>query len=356
MSCVIQKKVVESYAMKITLSRKEKIDLEMRHKYTPNRQNADRIKSILLRSEGWSLGDIAQALRLHNDTVSRYVNEYLESGKLSFDYRGSEEKLRDEQSEELIAHLEGQLYVKASDVAVYVEERYGVNYSVAGMTEWMKRHEFSYKRVKGQPAKADREKQILFVEKYEELKDKTPKNEPILFTDAMHPTMETKLSWGWIRQGKEQVIPTTASRTRMNVVGTIELKTMKLVMQDYPTVNGASIVSFLEEVKKAYPKAPKIHIILDQSGYHRSDEVFKYAKSHQIELHFLPPYSPNLNPIERVWKVMNEWVRNNRFFKSPQEFRDRVTDFFQVTFPGIADSLRSRINDNFHIPEPVKLF
>lgn len=342
--------------MNIELSREEKVDLEMRHRYTPNRQNADRIKSILLRAEGWSFSRIAQALRLHNDTVSRYVAEYLKSEKLSFDYCGSEEKLTPDQTEELVSRLEQQLYVKASGVVVYVQEKYGVKYTIAGITEWMKRHQFSYKRLKGQPSKGDKEKQELFAKEYEDLKAKTPENEPIVFIDAMHPTMETKLSWGWIRKGKEHVVPTTASRTRMNVVGMLELKTMKVLTQDYPTVNGGSIVCFLEGIKKAYSDAPKVHVILDQSGYHRSVEVTSYAKSHGIDLHFLPPYSPNLNPIERVWKVMNEWVRNNHFFKSPQEFRDRIRGFFQVTFPGISDSLRSRINDNFHIPEPVKLF
>ena len=135
--------------MNITLSREEKAGLETRHRCTPNRQNADRIKSILLRSEGWSVSQIAQALRLHNDTVSRYVIEYVESEKLGCNYWGTEEKLTPEQTEELVAHLEGQLYVKASDVSAHVEEKYGIKYTVAGMTEWMKRHEFSYKSSEG---------------------------------------------------------------------------------------------------------------------------------------------------------------------------------------------------------------
>ena len=48
-----------------------------------------------------------------------------------------------------------------------------------------------------------------------------------------------------------------------------------------------------------------------------------------ITLHYLPPYSPNLNPIERLWKVMNEYVRNNRFFKSAKEFKKEILTFFE---------------------------
>lgn len=81
------------------------------------------------------------------------------------------------------------------------------------------------------------------------------------------------------------------------------------------------------------------------------DELSKEAKKLGIELHFLPAYSPNLNPIERLWKVMNEHTRNNRFFKNPKEFKDAISLFFERTLPGIGSSLNSRINDNFQLLE-----
>jgi hypothetical protein len=55
-----------------------------------------------------------------------------------------------------------------------------------------------------------------------------------------------------------------------------------------------------------------INIVLDGAGYHRSSVVAEKAKELNIKLHYLPPYSPNLNPIERLWKVMNEHARNNK--------------------------------------------
>ena len=114
-----------------------------------------------------------------------------------------------------------------------------------------------------------------------------------------------------------------------------------------------NIIDLFEKIKSVYADSPKVHIILDQSGYHRSDELAKYTEDHQIQLHFLPPYSPNLNPIERLWKVMNEHARNNRFFKSAKEFRERIREFFSE-LPLLAESLRSRINDNFHLLDAAK--
>ncbi|MCB1660242.1 MAG: transposase [Pseudomonadales bacterium] len=58
--------------------------------------------------------------------------------------------------------------------------------------------------------------------------------------------------------------------------------------------------SFFNQLREAYPAAPKIHIILDNSGYHRCQLVKDAAAEKNIELHYLPPYSPNLNPIERL--------------------------------------------------------
>ncbi|MDR3187097.1 MAG: transposase, partial [Holosporaceae bacterium] len=68
-----------------------------------------------------------------------------------------------------------------------------------------------------------------------------------------------------------------------------------------------------------------------------------------IKLHFLPPYSPNLNPIERLWKVMNEHARNNRFFGSAKDFRESIFGFFAETWPLIRPYMSTRINDSFHI-------
>jgi len=73
------------------------------------------------------------------------------------------------------------------------------------------------------------------------------------------------------------------------------------------------------------------------------------AKELNIKLHYLPPYSPNLNPIERLWKVMNEHARNNRYFATTIAFRNALDNFFDVTLPKIAHTLKTRINDNFQV-------
>ena len=130
-------------------------------------------------------------------------------------------------------------------------------------------------------------------------------------------------------------------------MGAIELNSMNVVSCSPDRVNGETTVAFLDKLKAAYALAPSIHVILDQSGYHKSVLVQGEALKRNITLHYLPAYSPNLNPIERLWKVMNENVRNNVFFTSAKHFRDAISEFFETTILKIGPSLRSRINDNF---------
>ena len=167
--------------------------------------------------------------------------------------------------------------------------------------------------------------------------------------DAVHPTQATKLSYGWIRTGQTKHVETTGTRTRLNIVGAIQLGNIAETMTaQYETINGESIIDFMTKLRGQFG-SKTIHLILDSSGYHRSMLVAEKAIELNIKLHFLPPYSPNLNPIERLWKVMNEKVRNNRFFKSSKDFKEAINRFFDDILPDIGHKLDARINDNFEL-------
>lgn len=113
------------------------------------------------------------------------------------------------------------------------------------------------------------------------------------------------------------------------------------------TVNGEAIIDFFTHIKKKYRDKHTINLVLDGTGYHRSNAVVNKAKELGITLHYLPSYSPNLNPIERLWKVMNEHARNNKYFATAKDFRRSINNFFDVILPDIGATLRGRINDNF---------
>jgi transposase len=120
-------------------------------------------------------------------------------------------------------------------------------------------------------------------------------------------------------------------------------------IKHYEKVNSETVQAFFTELRAENGSNQRIHLTLDGAGYHRAKVVKDKADALNITLHFLPPYSPNLNPIERLWKAMNEHVRNNKYFATAKEFRDKINDFFSQTLPKIGDILASRINDNFQV-------
>jgi len=140
----------------------------------------------------------------------------------------------------------------------------------------------------------------------------------------------------------------TGRQKRLNFIGGICLDGHKVVYENAEKVNAESIKSFLKKLRRRHPDEEKIHLIWDNAGYHRSEEVKNYAKILLIELHFLPPYSPNLNPIERLWKIMHEQVSYNKYYEKFSEFTDATLEFFR-NIGRKKKLLRSRITDNFQI-------
>uniref|UniRef100_UPI000E64FB41 IS630 family transposase n=1 Tax=Vibrio cholerae TaxID=666 RepID=UPI000E64FB41 len=334
-------------------SPQKKQELEQMHDSARDSRVCDRIKAVLLASEGWSNVMISQALRIHETTVARHINDYLQSEKLKPENGGSHSRMSAAQTMQLIEHLAENTYFHTHQIVAYVEAEFSLRYSVAGMNKWLHHNGFSYKKPKGVPHKFCPEKQQAFVEYYNNVLK--PSEAPVLFMDAVHPTQSTKLSYGWIRKGQDKLIETTGSRTRLNLIGALSLENIgATVTETYETINSESIVRFFWKLKKEhYPLEQKVHLILDGAAYHRTELVKDTAKVLNLELHYLPPYSPNLNPIERLWKVMNEHARNNVYFSSKREFISAIKEFFDVTLPKVAGSLVSRITDNFQLLKPA---
>lgn len=332
----------------ISLTADEIQALEERHKRSRDKRECDRIKAVLLANEGWSSKLIAQALRKHETSIKRHLTDFSQSQKLTEDRGGSEGYLNEEQTQQLIDHLCEETYLHQHEIAAYIKTRFNIDYSISGLNKWLHQHRFSYKQPKAVPHKFDPQQQAQFIEDYTTLKASLDEDEPILFMDAVHPTQATKITAGWIRTGLDKPIETTGSRTRLNVIGAIQLDHLsQAVIKHADKVNGDSIIEFFNQIRTQYHRAKNIHLILDGAGYHKSKSVIAEAKRLNIVLHTLPPYSPNLNPIERLWKVMNEHARNNHYFATAKEFRQKIEQFFTDTLPEIGATLNSRINDNF---------
>jgi len=334
--------------MEKILNSKEREKLITRHRKERDGRVRDRIKAVLAYDDGYSYSEIARILLLDDETIRRHIDDYLKEEKVFTANGGSNSKLSDLETQKIISHLEEVTYLHVKDICQYVKRTYKKTYSISGMTKWLHENGFSYKKPHAVPAKADKLQQKKFISFYKKLKAKAGKKEPIYFADSVHPQHQTQLAYGWILKGKRKEMPTTGRQKRLNFIGGICLEGHRIVYEQADKVDADSIAGFLCALRRLNAGKYKIHVIWDNAGYHRDKGIQEFAKNLGIELHYLPPYSPNLNPIERLWKIMHERVTYNKYYETFSDFTDATLNFFK-TIGRNKSILRSRITDNFQI-------
>ena len=334
--------------MEKLLTGREREKLIKRHRKERDGKTRDRIKAVLAYDDGYNYSEIARILLLDDETIRRHIDDYQREKKLKTASGGSDSLLDEKQTHELIEHLREITYLYVKEICQYVREIYRKKYSISGMTKWLHSHEFCYKKAHGVPAKADREKQERFIQYYHCLKKKAGKREPIYFTDSVHPQHQTELTYGWIRKGERKEIATTGQQKRLNFIGGICLNGHRFTYHQADKVESASICDFLWKLRQSNLEKKRIHVIWDNARPHKNTAVHAYAKRLKIKLHYLPPYSPNLNPVERMWKLMHEHIRYNKYYEKFSEFTEATLGFFK-NIGRKKNILRGRITDNFQV-------
>jgi transposase len=139
-------------------------------------------------------------------------------------------------------------------------------------------------------------------------------------------------------------------RQRANLSGALDSETHEVTVREHRTLNAEATISFFKLLESKYLDAPVIYIILDNAGYYKGEKIREYLKNSRIKLVFLPPYAPNLNLIERLWKFFKKQVLYNQYYETFQEFRDACLKFFHKrNLRKYKKELASILSDNFQI-------
>lgn len=334
------------------LSEDKKTALIQQHKQERDKRVCDRIKAILLHDDGWTPTQISKVLLLTDDTIRHHIEDFEKQQKLKPENGGSSEILNMQQASLLVQHLQQHTYMFTKDIVYYVNAVFGVSYSIPGMHKWLSRHGFSYKKPTIVPGKANFLAQKEWIDKYEKLKQSLSEKETICFMDGVHPTHNSEAHYGWIKRGERKNLPTNTGRQRLNISGAVDLIKTKFIFRQDQRLNALSTVEFLKQIEAAYPLLEKVHLFCDNAGYYKGDAVKEYLKSSKIKLHFLPPYSPNLNPIERVWKFLKDRVIYNTYYECFSDFQYAVLGFLRHLgnldpMSEFGKAFRSRVRDKF---------
>jgi transposase len=340
--------------MKIQLTDEQVNQLKVLHKTQTVKRYADRIKVILLLNSGYSRAEVSDILLIDEDTVSKW--------KFCFLNRASSEDLSSWFSDNYVGYVGKLSYTSLSYLRTYLKDfnvstkariqsylvkSEGVEYSLSGIQKLFKRIGISHNTIKRIPGKANIETQAVFIDKLMESISNLSDNETIMFMDSVHPQHNTVCSKVWIEKGSQRWIESNTGRQRVNINGVYNPFNQKIVTQQDSTINAGVTIKLLQKVSEQNPQFEKIYIVADNAKYNKCKDVQAFlATQNKIQMVYLPPYSPNLNLIERVWKFMHEKVIHLTYFDTFSKFKKSINAFFD-DFEQYKDELKSRITFNF---------
>ena len=323
--------------------------LQRRHK---DKRVYIKVTVLLMLHQGFKAQDIAESLGIDDGTVYRYRQSFEELGLQDYlksffvAYSG---QLTEDEEQQVRGEVRQRLYLNSKQVAAYIENACGIRYSLSAVVKLLHRLGFSYKKTKGVGVKADREAQEQFVQQLSELLAQEDENQVVYFNDAVHPQHNTRPDYGWVYRGEDFEIPSNPGRKRVNINGALNAhKVTDVLVVESERVNAQSCIELWQKLRRRHPGKIIINIC-DNAPYYHSNYLKDWlAQNPWCKVIYLPPYAPNLNLIERLWKFLRKQVTSYHFYEHFAEFRKAILDFFK-NIKEHKQALESLLTLNFHI-------
>ncbi len=346
--------------MKFTIPDIEREQLKVFQRNVGSRSEYVKVTSVLMLDRGLSLVQISDYLGIDSSTVHRYRTSYQLDGiekYLRTDYQGYWGRLSSMELSELRQEVKTTLYTDSKQIIAWLENRFGIRYSLSGMIDLLLRIGFTYKQTKQVPCETDITAQHEFLKHLESLVEQSNDNEAVIyFADGVHPTHNTRSTHAWIEKGTEREQLSVSGRDRVNINAVLNANDVTDVLAiECERVNSQSTKELYEKILLAHPEAKTIYVISDNARYYRNKELTEWVKTTRITPVFLPAYSPNLNLIERLWKFMRKKIINTNFYRKKEEFRRAVLSFFD-NIKDYKEELTSLLTLNFHVQKLQSYF
>jgi transposase len=233
-----------------------------------------------------------------------------------------------------------------SQACVDIEKLTGIFIKNTQMRSYIKSLGIKHRKVNSIPAKADIEAQEKFYDqelqpRLEEAKTGTRK---VYFVDAAHFVLGAFLGylWSFVRV----FVRTPSGRQRFNVLGALDAITKELITITNNTyITSLQVCELLRKIAKN--ASVPISLVLDNARYQRCHLVINLAQELGVELLFLPPYSPNLNLIERLWKLVKKECLYSKYYKNFTLFSRAIMHFLNTMNDTHSTKLSSLLTLNF---------
>jgi len=152
----------------------------------------------------------------------------------------------------------------------------------------------------------------------------------VYFEDEVHFQRTTSIIRSWYLKGTTPEIKSPSVKEKVSLLGAMGADNGQLITMEAKQFDAISFRKFLEVILKKAKTKKKIILVLDNARFHHAkiNQEFISRIKHKLKLMFLPAYSPELNPIESLWKKTRRNVTHNRYFESREQQRTCLMKFF----------------------------
>jgi transposase len=342
--------------IKIKFDNKSKEALNYERYNHPHPRVQRRMEALWLKSQGLSNEEICRLTGISKSTLWRYLKTYQAGGieslkELTFYQPESELKAHKESIENYFRKHPPATIKEACEK---IEELTGIRRSDTQVRKFLKGLGMKCRKIGMIPAKTDPEAQATFKkEKLEPvLEEAKAGKRKVYFVDAAHFVLAPFLGFLW--SFSRLFIQAPAGRSRFNVLGALDAITHELITVTNDTyINAQSVCDLLWILNRKYPNIP-ITLILDNARYQKCAIIFALAESLNIDLLYLPSYSPNLNIIERLWKFVKKKCLYSKYYSKFDNFKSAISSHLSRTNSEYKNELDSLLSLKFQSFSNVK--
>jgi|APLak6261659701_1056019.scaffolds.fasta_scaffold17677_1 transposase len=309
---------------------------------------------VYLKALGLPHQDIVRIARVSGDSVTRYLKAYVEGGVsvlCTTQYYCPVSTLLPHR-DALKTHFQAHPPHTVAEASHTIEKLTGIKLALSACRDFMRKHLGMKCRKMGViPSKADPDKQKAFLHGTLEplLEEEKQGQRRVFFVDAAHFVMGAFLGLVWCFE--RLFLKSSSGRSRYNVLGAYSSKGTELItITNNAYINSDTLVELLTAINCLHPDTA-ITLVMDNARYQRCDKVMAKAKEFRIDLLFLPPYSPNLNLIERLWKFTKKQCLYNRYYETFHQFKAAIDDCLDKVKSTFSEQIKTLLNPKFQLFE-----
>jgi transposase len=306
---------------------------------------------ILLLADGWAWATIAPVLYCSTRTISRWKQRYEQDG---LDALLGEQRGRASGGPRwIITMVVGWVMGKTPRDFGFLRSRWSCGTLVILLVEvchlqvsaetvrrWLHEEGLVWRRPRPvlKPKDPQRKQKLR---KLRKLLRNLAADEIAVFQDEVDVNTNPKIGAMWMFRGQQAQVETPGTNEKRYLAGSLNWRTGEVILTEGLRGEGRSSALFvrhLDDLRYRLRRYRKIHVICDNAIFHapeRCRRIKQYlaAWGHRIELHFLPKYDPQSNPVERIWWHLHEEITRNHRCQTMEELLDLVFAWLENGLP-----------------------